>query len=167
MQTCRQNFSKECEDFLNKQINLELYAFHVYLELWSYFSREDIALKNVADYFKKASDEEKIHATKLIEYNIKRGGRYESHPINNLIDPPSCLLNAFEKALELEKNVNQHLLDLHNQAEIDNDNQLCDYIEGEFLKEQIEAEKELSDYITNIKRCGDGLGEFIFDKELL
>lgn len=33
----RQNFSKECEDALNKQINMELKACHAYLAMARYF----------------------------------------------------------------------------------------------------------------------------------
>jgi ferritin heavy chain len=31
----------------------------------------------------------------------------------------------------------------------------------------VEAIKELSDHITNLKRVGPGLGEYMFDKETL
>merc|ERR1712045_471407 len=30
--------------------------------------------------------------------------------------------------------------------------------EGEYLKEQVEAEKEISDLVTKMKRAGDGIG---------
>nr|AGR53511.1 putative ferritin [Dolomedes mizhoanus] len=44
---------------------------------------------------------------------------------------------------------------------------MCDFLEGEFLKEQVEAIKEISDYVTNLQRVGTGLGEYMFDKETL
>lgn len=44
---------------------------------------------------------------------------------------------------------------------------MCDFLEGEYLKEQVEAIKELSDYVTNLQRVGTGLGEYMFDKETL
>lgn len=164
--SCRQNFSVECEAALNDQINLELYAFHVYLELYSYFSQDIIALHNVAKYFKKSSDEEKEHATKLIDYVIQRGSKYVSSNISHMESHIKDLHSAFAKALNLEKKVNQSLLDLHALAEKLGDKHLCDYIEEEFLDEQVKAQKELADHITNILRCGPGLGEFIFDKNL-
>jgi ferritin heavy chain len=43
---------------------------------------------------------------------------------------------------------------------------MTDFIEGEYLKEQVEAEKEVSDLISKMKRAGPGLGEFMVDKEL-
>lgn len=44
---------------------------------------------------------------------------------------------------------------------------MCDFIEGNFLTEQVEAIKEISGYITNLKRVGPGLGEYQFDRETL
>ncbi len=44
---------------------------------------------------------------------------------------------------------------------------MSDFIEGTYLNEQVDAIKEISDCITNIKRCGpNGHGIFHFDEEL-
>lgn len=45
--------------------------------------------------------------------------------------------------------------------------QMTDFLEGEFLQEQVKAIKELGDHITNLKRVGSGLGEYMYDKESL
>jgi len=45
--------------------------------------------------------------------------------------------------------------------------QFQDFIEANFLHEQVEAIKQLKDYITNLKRVGSGLGEYMFDKHFL
>ena len=75
-------------------------------------------------------------------------------------------LDAVEASLKLEQTVHKHLLEVHRTADSHGDAQMTDFIEGEFLKEQVEAEKELSDLITKMKRAGDGLGLHIIDKEL-
>ena len=41
---------------------------------------------------------------------------------------------------------------------------MADFIESNFLHEQTEAIKELSNYITTLERVGDGLGVYQFDK---
>jgi len=41
---------------------------------------------------------------------------------------------------------------------------MMDFIESNFLEEQVEAIKEFSDFVTNLKRVGPGLGEYQFDK---
>lgn len=163
----RQNFHEECEAGINKQINWELYASYVYMSMSSYFCRDDVALPGFAKFFKKASDEEREHAQKLICYQNRRGGRV----VLNNIDKPSrdewgTGLDALCSALDLEKTVNQSLLDLHKVAEERKDPQFCDFLEGEYLKEQVEAAKELGDMITQLKRVGPGLGEWHFDRML-
>jgi ferritin heavy chain len=42
-----------------------------------------------------------------------------------------------------------------------------DFIEGNFLNQQIESIKILSTYINTLKRVGEGLGEYEFDKTTL
>jgi len=76
-------------------------------------------------------------------------------------------LQALETALDLEKKVNQSLLDLHAVAAKNNDPHTNDFLESEFLNEQVEAIKKLGDLITKLKRAGpEGLGEYLFDKDL-
>lgn len=45
--------------------------------------------------------------------------------------------------------------------------QFQDFIESEYLNEQVEAMNQLASYITQLERCGSGLGEYLFDKETL
>lgn len=71
----RQNFHIDCEAAINKQINLELYSSYVYMSMATFFNRDDVALKGFHKYFKKASDEERGHAQKFIDYLNMRGGR--------------------------------------------------------------------------------------------
>jgi ferritin heavy chain len=66
----------------------------------------------------------------------------------------------------LKKKVNSALLEMHGFASKHDDAQMTDFLEGNFLKEQVEAIKHLSDLITKMKRAGDGIGVHIIDKEL-
>ncbi|KAK3585695.1 hypothetical protein CHS0354_020261 [Potamilus streckersoni] len=164
----RQNYHAESEAGINKQINMELYACYVYQSMSYYFDRDDVALKGFAKFFKKSSEEEREHAEKLMKYQNKRGGRIVLQDIKKPDrDEWGTGLDAMEVALDLEKSVNQALLDLHKVAESHNDPQMMDFIEHEYLEEQVNSIKELCDYITNLKRVGTGLGEYMFDKETL
>jgi len=164
----RQNYHVDCEAGINKQINLELYASYVYQSMAMYFDRDDVALKGFSKYFAKASEEEREHAEKFMKYQNRRGGRIV---LQNIQKPErdewGTGLEAMQVALALEKNVNQSLLDLHKVGDTNGDVQLCDMLESDYLEEQVSAIKELSDYITNLKRVGPGLGEYMFDKETL
>jgi len=165
---CRQNYDTENEAGVNKQINLELYASYVYHSMAFYFDRDDVALPGFSKYFKKASEEEREHAEKLMKFQNKRGGRIVLQNISRPErDEWGTGLDAMQAALALEKNVNQALLDLHKIADSHGDAQMCDFIENEYLTEQVEAIKEISDHITNLKRVGPGMGEYLFDKETL
>lgn len=163
----RQNFHEESEAAINKQINWELYAGYSYMSMAAYFRRDDVALPGFAKYFEHSAKEENEHAMKLMNYQNKRGGRV----VLNQIDKPSKDewgngLDALVTALDLEKTVNQSLLDLHKVASKHEDAQLCDFLESEFLEEQVEAIKKIGDYITQMKRAGPGLGEWHFDRML-
>ena len=167
MSQCRQNFHEESEAGINKQINLELFACYTYHAMASHFNRDDVALEGFSKYFDKASKEEREHADKLMRYQNMRGGRVVFQPIEAPKKSEWTPLEAMQDALALEKHVNQALLDLHKIAAKHDDAQMTDYLEGEFLKEQVEAIKEISDHITNLKRVGEGLGVYMFDKETL
>lgn len=164
----RQNYHEESEAGVNRQINLELYASYVYQSMAYYFDRDDVALKGFQKFFCDSSSEEKEHAEKLMKLQNTRGGRIVLQDIKKPErDEWGSGLEAMQAALALEKSVNQSLLDLHAIADKHKDYQLADFIEGHYLQEQVKAIKELSDHITNLKRVGTGLGEYMFDKETL
>merc|ERR1712098_962312 len=164
----KQNFHSDSEALINKQINMELYASYVYLSMAAYFARDDIALMGFSKRFREASKEEREHADILIDYQTMRGGRVvflEIAKPNN--DEWGCALEAVEASLELERTVNESLLNMHKMADSHGDSQMTDFIEGTFLKEQVEAIKEIGNLITKMKRAGDGLGLHLIDQELL
>lgn len=165
MSLIMQNFHEESEKALNRQINLELHASYTYMAFAYHFDRHDVALKGFHDYFKKNSLEEREHAEKLMKYINNRGGSIELEPIA----PPTKYdfasgLEAMQEALSLERQVNDSLLKLHALASKHNDPHLTDFIEEEYLDEQVKSIKEIGTHITNLKRVGPGLGEFEFDK---
>ncbi|GMH30021.1 hypothetical protein Nepgr_031864 [Nepenthes gracilis] len=76
-------------------------------------------------------------------------------------------LYAMELALSLEKLVNEKLLKLQSVAEENNDPQMQDFIESEFLAEQVEAIKKISEYVTQLRMVSQGHGVWHFDQMLL
>ncbi|XP_043477568.1 soma ferritin-like [Leptopilina heterotoma] len=167
MNVIRQNYSTECEDALNKQINLELQASYVYLSMAYHFQRSDVALHGLHKYFKHASDEERDHAMKFMDYQNKRGG---SIRLMDVSAPPKhewgTAKDAMSEALALEKRVNENLLRLHAIASNHNDAHFMDFLEGEYLTEQVDSIRAIAAHVTNLERVGEGLGVFVFDKEL-
>jgi len=164
----RQNYHQECEAGVNKQINMELYASYVYQQMAFHFDRDDVDLAGFKKFFEEQSKEERHHAEMFMKFQNERGGRIVLEDIKKPSKQDwASGLEAMEAALELEKTVNQSLLDLHAISNKNNDPQFCDFLETHFLTEQVESIKQISGYITNLKRVGPGLGEYQFDKETL
>ncbi|CAH8511698.1 unnamed protein product [Schistosoma bovis] len=102
----KHNFAKECEDAINKQINVELQAAYDYMAFFTYFDRDDVSFPKAAEFFRKASHEEREHAEKLAKYQNKRGGRVQYSDIKCPTKTEfSGLEDAMNTALGMEKAV--------------------------------------------------------------
>jgi len=147
----------EIKNLLNEQINKELFAFYQYKVIYTYLKNENIALDHLANHFLKESGEENSHAMLLINYLIERGEsiNYKSIPIpitdfskENILHD---VLHIFEKSLELETNIHEHLLLITEASEKYNDYHLNDFIITNFLSEQNNSEHKLKKNITHIR----------------
>ncbi|KAK6472901.1 ferritin [Huso huso] len=158
----RQNFHQDCEAAIKAAINLSMSY---------YFDRDDVALHNFAKFFKHQSHEEREHAEKLMKQQNQRGGRIFLQDVRKPErDEWGSGLEALECALQLEKSVNQSLLDMHKVASERNDPHMCDFIETHYLDEQVKSIKELGDWVTNLRRMGapqNGMAEYLFDKHTM
>ncbi|PKA51882.1 Ferritin-3, chloroplastic [Apostasia shenzhenica] len=168
----RQKYADECEAAVNEQINVEYNVSYAYHAMFAYFDRDNVALKGLAKFFKESSDEERDHAEKLMEYQNKRGGRVKLQPIVMPLTEfdhaeKGDALYAMELSLSLERLTNEKLLNLHNVAACCKDPQMADFIESEFLEEQVEAIKKISEYVAQLRRVGKGHGVWHFDQMLL
>nr|BAH59028.1 ferritin [Tulipa gesneriana] len=168
----RHRFSDACEAAINEQINVEYNVSYVYHALYAYFDRDNVALKGLAKFFKESSEEERGHAEKFMDYQNKRGGRVK---LQSILMPPSEFdnaekgdaLHAMELALSLEKLTNEKLIALRNVAESSKDPNLVDFVESEFLGEQVESIKKISEYVAQLRRVGKGHGVWHFDQKFL
>merc|ERR1719187_1745725 len=115
---------------------MELYANYVYTSMAFYYERDDVALPGFAKDFKKPERDEW-----------------------------GTGLDGMKAALELEKQVNQSIIDLHALAGEKADGQMTHFLD-DFLEEQVDGIKEIADHVTRLIRAGPGLGEFLYDKEL-
>ena len=154
----KDTWSDVCEAALNEQIKVEYLASYHYHLLASHFYTLDSGLQKLGDYYNKASLEEREHADKFMKYQTMRGGKVQLYNLNvpdlNLTSG-SDVKQSFELALELEESVNRQLIKLHKVAEESNDAQFADFLEGEFLKEQVEAIADLSRILSQLKMIGD------------
>lgn len=167
----RVRYHPECEAGINEQINVEYSISYVYHSLHAYFDRDNVALPGFAAFFKAASDEEREHAQKLIDFQNMRGGRVK---LATITGPQAEFDNAekgealyaMELVLSLEKLNFTKLRQLHALGSKHDDAQMTNYIEGELLEEQAKAVKEAADYVSQLRRVGKGHGVWHFDREL-
>lgn len=165
-----QNLKKACHDEMNRQIRAELNASYTYMSMGTHFLHDQLALKGFSKFFFKASGEEREHALKMIEYLTERGGHVKFYAL----DPPPMRkwdtgLAALQSALSLEKEVNSQLLQLHTTCE--GDPTMQDFLESNFLNEQVDSIKQLADHVTRLKRLHQhsgsaALGEYMYDKDM-
>ena len=166
------NWHVSLENILNRQITLQLFATNSYLYLFEYFMRDNIGYKNIAEYFKKQSHEQKNQVEQLIKYQGLRGGIVRFDVIekpddfinHNQLDIKSDIQMAFEYALKMRQEIYQSLLNLHNFAEDKNDPSFSHYIKENFLSKHLEIINQISTYIGQISKIKfDGFGLYQFD----
>ncbi|XP_037654867.1 ferritin heavy chain-like [Choloepus didactylus] len=158
--------SKDSETTINQQLNLELYAFCVYLSMCHYFDHDDVALKNFAKYIPHQSHEETELAEKLMKLQNQRGGRIFLQYIKKLEqDGWESQLNAIGK-----KKDESDTTELHKLATDKNDPHVCDLIETHNFNEQVKSIRDLGDHLTNLRKMGapdSGLARYLFNKHTL
>ncbi|XP_043571232.1 ferritin, heavy subunit-like isoform X2 [Chiloscyllium plagiosum] len=142
-QVC-QNYHQDCEAAVNKQTNMELTASFLYRSLMSYFDRDDVALHHFSQFFKAQSQEKQEHAKKLLKFQNQHGGRVLLQDVKKLErDEWGNGLQAMQVALDLEKNVKQSLLDVHQPPTPQTDPHLCGFLEIHYLDEEVEIIRRL------------------------
>jgi len=165
----RQNFTDESEQAINDKIQMQITASYMYESMAYYFKREDVALKGFSLFFRHSSEwAMKEFAEKLMKYLNKRGGRVQLKPIDKpKQDEWGTPLDCLKCVLEFEKKLNASFLELHDVAEKNKDKHMQHFLEDEFLDPQVKWIRKLACYIAQLQRVGTGIGEYIFDKELL
>nr|UBR90680.1 ferritin 2 [Ornithodoros moubata] len=160
---------ERCRVALQEQINLEMHASLVYMQMSAYYGNNKVAKKGFSKFFADNSNEEREHATKIINYVNKRGSTVSSFNVN--MPTTTTWMNAadaLQSAMALEHKVTNNLHDTHKVAEKDcKDPQMMDFIEHEFLEEQVESIDKLQRMLTVLQSMDMGMGEYLMDRELL
>lgn len=165
----------ECVQAMRDQIQKEIDASFAYLAMGAYFSRDTINRPGFAEHFFNSAKEERVHASKLIEYLSMRGELTDN--VTNLLRVNTVNkhewadgVSALEDALQLEIKVTKSIRKLIQTCEKShyNDYHLVDYLTGVYLEEQLHGQRELAGKISTLKKMmktHGALGEFLFDKQ--
>ncbi|MEO5825381.1 MAG: ferritin [Gemmatimonadales bacterium] len=136
---------------LNDQINLELASSYAYLAMAAHF--EVSALPGMANWMRMQSEEERVHAMRLFDHMIDRGGKVVLQPIEQPMLEFDSPLSVFEAALGHEQTVTEAINSLYRLAEDANDYASQVMLQW-FINEQVEEEKNAQTAIEQLRMAG-------------
>ncbi len=156
--------AKKIQDVLNKQINEEMYSSYLYLQMSAWFT--SINLPGFAQWMRVQSQEETLHAMKLFDYILSRGGKVL---LSQIKTPPAewkSPLGAFQAAYKHEKHITGCFDKLTAQAEQAKDNATKIFLQW-FINEQVEEEASTDEIVQKLKLIKDSLNAlFMLDNVL-
>lgn len=156
--------SKTMELALNKQVNRELYSAYLYLAMSSHF--ETVNMKGFARWMRVQAKEEQMHAMKIYDYIIARGGKTSLLDIEAPKAKWSSAGKVFEEVYAHEQKVTDMINGLVDLAVKEKDHASFEMLQW-FVKEQVEEEKNASDILAEIICVGDHPGHlFCLDHKL-
>ncbi len=156
--------SAEINETLNKQIQAEFYASHLYLSMAAH--AESLNLPGIASWMRNQSEEERAHALRLFDYVLDREGTVELRQIDQ---PPQTFGSAnemFKQVLDHERKVTQMISDAYQQATEGHDHATQVQLQW-FVTEQVEEEKTASDINAQMEMAGNDTPTLLMlDREL-
>jgi ferritin len=156
--------SKTMEQALNKQVNRELYSAYLYLAMSSYF--ESVNMKGFAKWMRIQAKEEQVHALKIYDYIIARGGTVALLDIEAPKAKWSSAGTVFDEVYAHEQKVTAMIHGLVDLAIKEKDHATFEMLQW-FVKEQVEEEEHASEIVNQIKIVGDIVGHlFHLDHQL-
>ncbi len=143
--------SQELENALNKQIGAEFGASLQYISIAACFDSDD--LPQLAAFFYRQAEEEKMHAMKFLHYLIDAGGQVRIPAIPDtqydFKSPEECAKLALDWETDVTKMING-LMDIAVQDR--------DYLSQQFLNwfinEQLEEISTMNTLLNTIRRAG-------------
>ena len=139
---------------MNAQVGSELGASNQYLQIAAFFESE--ALPELAAFFYRQSDEERMHALKFAHYIVEAGG---SLAIPQIPSPPHEIASAekaAQMALEWEMEVTKQINQLIDMAIQENDHIAQQFLRW-FADEQLEEVSTMDELLGVIRRAGEQL----------
>ena len=149
---------------INRQINSELSASYSYLAMSAWCEQQKFV--GAARWLRLQSQEEYMHAMKLLDFLLARDCDVEFRAIEAPQTPYTSLLDVFERGLEQEQEVSHQIDALYEIAF--NQKAFAAVAELQwFLTEQVEEEKTGREIVTRLKMIGSDTPSLLeMDREL-
>jgi ferritin len=156
--------SKQIEDAMNDQLNLELRSAYNYLAMSAYFEAE--SLPGFAHWLRAQAQEEVDHAMKFFAFIIDRRGRVRLQDLGKPAESFSSPLEVFETSLDNERAVTDAINELYTLTTKEQDYASQAFLNW-FVTEQVEEEKSVEAIIDDLRRVGEsGEALYLMDKDL-
>ena len=156
--------SKKMEKALNEQVNAEMYSSYLYLSMESFF--KSLNLNGFANWMRVQTQEEMLHAMKIYDFIIERGGRVTLKAIDGPPTKWDSPLAVFEAAFEHEQKVTGLIDDLVDLAIREKDHATNSFLHW-FVNEQVEEEASADKIVRQLKMMENAPGGmFMLDREL-
>ena len=146
--------SNEIAKKMNAQIGSELGASNQYLRIAAYFDREN--LPELAAFFFRQSEEERMHALKFVHYVLEAGGEIEIPAIPATPGKIPSAKAAVQMALDWELEVTNQINDIMALAVEQNDFIAQQFLHW-FVSEQLEEVSTMGELVSVIDRAEDQL----------
>jgi ferritin len=146
--------SKELEQAINEQIGREFGASLQYVNIATYFDTDD--LPNLAAFFYRQADEERMHAMKFANYIVDAGGQVRVPGIDQPKHDFVSAEEAVEAALAWEVEVTDQINALMELAVSQKDHIAQDFLRW-FVTEQLEEVSTMDTLLNYVRRTKDNI----------
>lgn len=144
--------SKELEQGINLQVGHEFGASLQYYSIAAYFDADD--LPQLAAFFYRQAEEEKMHTVKFLHYVVEAGGQLQISAIPATKYDFGSAEEAAQLALDWETEVTNQINALMDLAVEQKDHIAQDFLRW-FVTEQLEEISTMSTLLSVIRRAGD------------
>jgi ferritin len=156
--------NKNVIDAINGQINSELSASYAYLAMSAWCEGKNFT--GSSRWLRLQSQEEYMHAMKLFDFVLARGGSVQLKSISEPRASFTSLADVFEKALEQEHEVGSEIDSLYELAFKEKAFAAVAELQW-FLTEQVEEEKVAREIVGRFKLVGNDPASILdLDREL-
>lgn len=144
--------SQKMADAINKQIGNEFGASLQYTAISSHFGVD--SLPELQKHFAKQSDEERVHALKLVGYIVDAGARVEIPAVPAPKSKFGTAEEAVKLSLEWEITVTKQISGLVDLAISENDHITRNFLQW-FVNEQLEEVASMEQLLSIVRRAGE------------
>jgi ferritin len=143
--------SEKLNKAMNEQVGRELGASNQYVNIAAYFDAE--SLPQLAAFFYRQADEERVHAMKFVHYVADAGGKVAVPAVAAARPDIGSAENAAKLSLEWEMEVTRQINSLMDLAIQESDHIAQDFLRW-FVTEQLEEVSTMDELLSVIRRAG-------------